>query len=182
MFYSFGPSASDFCPPSWCRRRPRPSISLVLFWFALAGSCVFRRRRQGQTPFPSIKLTPAVSNRAKSLAMVIDVHTLRVFDRRRFLSRTPGWSAFVNSTPAASRACLITLSVDRRCSPLPASNKRMVATPTPAASASCCWFQSIRPRAALHWAEVSILTYEASQSNSSIYLKLFDFPIFIFYI
>jgi hypothetical protein len=133
-----GRACTDFCAPSWCRRRPRPSISLVLFWFALAGSCVFRRRTQGQTPFPSMNLTPAASNRAKSLAMVIDVHTLRVFDRRRFLSRTPGWSAFVNSTPAASRACLITLSVDRRCSPLPASNKRMVATPTPAASASCC--------------------------------------------
>jgi hypothetical protein len=62
--------------------------------------------------------------------------------RSRFLpsvrNRTPGLSPFVNSTPAPSSACLITLSVDRRGSPLPASNRRTVATPTPAASASCC--------------------------------------------
>ena len=123
--------------------RPNPGVAEEPGEFRPLGSylrfpccCALRRRTLGPPPFPSMK--PATSNSAKSLAMVIDVHTLRVFDRRRFLSRTPGWSAFVNSTPATSRACLITLSVDRRCSPLPASNKRMVATPTPAASASCC--------------------------------------------
>jgi hypothetical protein len=132
-----GRGCTDYCAPSWCRRRP-PQYFVSPFLVCALQVHASSAGARNQTPFPSMDLTPAASNRAKSLAMVIDVHTLRVFDRRRFLSRTPGWSAFVNSTPAASRACLITLSVDRRCSPLPASNKRMVATPTPAASASCC--------------------------------------------
>ena len=92
--------------------------------------------------------------------------------RRARLSRSPGWSPFVNSTPAASNACLITVSVDRRGSPFPASNRRMVATPTPAASASCCWFQPIRPRAARHWADVSIAALcDPARQRRSIYLK-----------
>jgi hypothetical protein len=40
----------------------------------------------------------------------------------------------------------------------------------------------MRPRAALHWADVSMLAYEASQPNWSIYLQLLDFPLIIVYI
>jgi hypothetical protein len=73
-----------------------------------------------------------------------------------FRRRTPGPPPFssVNSTPADSSACLMTWSVDLRGSLFPASTWRIVTTPTLAASASCCWLQSRRPRAARHWAAV----------------------------
>jgi len=58
--------------------------------------------------------------------------------RRAFRNLTPGWSPSVNSTPAFSKACRITMTVARRGSPFWVSNRRIVATPTSAASASCC--------------------------------------------
>jgi hypothetical protein len=54
-----------------------------------------------------------------------------------FRNLTPGSSPLLNSIRAISKACWMTLSVARRGCAFPSSNIRTVATPTPAASASC---------------------------------------------
>src|SRR6266487_337123 len=65
---------------------------------------------------------------------------LGVFDRRRCRKRTPGPPPFssMNSTPAPSRARLITSRVALRGSLAPASTWRTVTMPTPARSARSC--------------------------------------------
>ena len=72
----------------------------------------------------------------------------------RFLSRTPGASPLVNSTPACSRVPWITATVARRGSVPSPSNCRTVAMPICACAASSCWLHFRRPLAARHWAGV----------------------------
>src|SRR5262249_42142448 len=72
------------------------------------------------------------------------------FDRLR--KRTPGPPPFssMNSTPAFSKARLITLRVARRGCVDPASSWCTVTWLTPALAARSSWLHARRPRAALH--------------------------------
>ena len=83
---------------------------------------------------------------------------LRLLTGSGFRRRTPGpppsWS--MNSTPAASKERLITSSVARRGTWVPASRCRTVTIPTAAFSANSPWLQPRRPRAALHCSGVTI--------------------------
>src|SRR4051812_6705122 len=70
-------------------------------------------------------------------------------------SLTPGSPPLVNSTPAASRAAIISSKFFFSGSRLPVSKFLIVLGLTPAASASSLCVISTRARAALHWAGVT---------------------------
>jgi hypothetical protein len=116
-------------------------------------------RTPGPPPFwcrPFLKLILSGAGPRRSPVADEAGSYLRFFGCWGFRSRTPGPPPFssMNSTPAASKARLITSIVARRGSVSLDSNCRIVTTPTRAVSASCICVHSRSARAARHCAGV----------------------------